>query len=272
MGRVGAGARLSGTRGPLPLSMSAITLLTDFGTSDSYVAEVKGVLLGICPDAVLVDVSHAVQPGDVRAGAYLLGRVWSRFPRGTVHLVVVDPGVGTARAALALRAHGHGFVGPDNGLFTPVLRDAQVEIVTLPLPPSASATFQGRDLFAPAAASLARGTPLAALGPPFRGMPERLTYTEPRYEGKSVVGEIVYVDRFGTLITNLTPELVPPYAVLEVEGLRIGPLGRTFADVPTGGLVAYVGSGGAVEIAVRDGSAARRLGMGVGGRIRARLG
>ncbi len=103
-------------------------------------------------------------------------------------------------------------------------------------------------------------------------MPERLTYADPRYEGKSVVGEIVYVDRFGTLITNLTPELVPPYAVLEVEGLQIGPLGRTFADVPTGGLVAYVGSGGAVEIAVRDGSAARRLGLGVGGRIRARLG
>ncbi len=157
MGRVGAGARLSGTQpsdrhGPLPLSMSAITLLTDFGTTDSYVAEVKGVLLGICPDAVLVDVTHAVQPGDVRAGAYLLGRAWSRFPRGTVHLVVVDPGVGTARAALALGAHGHWFVGPDNGLFTPVLRDAQVEIVTLPLPPSASPTFHGRDLFAPAAA------------------------------------------------------------------------------------------------------------------------
>ena len=100
----------------------------------------------------------------------------------------------------------------------------------------------------------------------------RLTYAEPRYEGKSVVGEIVYVDRFGTLVTNLTPEVVPPYAVLEVEGLEIGPLRRTFGDVPTGGLLAYVGSGGAVEIAVRDGSAARRLGLGVGGRIRARLG
>jgi S-adenosylmethionine hydrolase len=252
--------------------MPVITLLTDFGTSDSYVAEVKAVLLDICRDAVLVDITHAVPQGDVRAGAYLLGRAWHRFPPRTVHLAVVDPGVGTTRAALALHAHGHWFVGPDNGLFTQVLRDAEVEIVVLPLPPRASPTFHGRDVFAPAAAALAAGAPLAALGPPFGGMPERIIYTEPHYEGKSVVGEIVHVDRFGTLITNLGPEFVPPYAVLDVEGLEIGPLRRTFGDVPTGGLVAYLGSGGAVEIAVRDGSAARRLGMGVGGRIRARLG
>lgn len=256
----------------LPLGMPFLTLLTDFGTSDSYVAEMKGVLLGICPDAVLVDITHAVPPGDVRAGAYLLGRAWHRFPAGTVHLAVVDPGVGTTRAAFALRAHGHWFVGPDNGLFTPVLHDAEVEIVVLPTPEDASPTFHGRDLFAPAAAELARGTPLQSLGEPMTGMPARLTYTEPHYEGKSVVGEIVYMDRFGTLVTNLTTEFVPPYAVLEVEGLDIGPLRRTFGDVPTGGLLAYVGSGGAVEIAVRDGSAARRLGLGVGGRIRARLG
>jgi len=252
--------------------MSIITLLTDFGTADSYVAETKGVLLGICPDAVLVDITHSVPPGDIRAGAYLLGRAWHRFPLATIHLAVVDPGVGTARAAFALRAHGHWFVGPDNGLFTPVLRDAEVEIAVLPTPHAAAPTFHGRDLFAPAAAALACGMPLQALGGPFGGIPERLTYTEPHYEGKSIIGEIAYVDRFGTLVTNLTPELVPPYAVLEVEGLEIGPLRRTFADVPIGGLLAYVGSAGAVEIAVRDGSAARRLGMGVGGRIRARLG
>jgi S-adenosyl-L-methionine hydrolase (adenosine-forming) len=107
---------------------------------------------------------------------------------------------------------------------------------------------------------------------PFTTFPARLTYTEPHYEGKAVIGEIVYVDRFGTLVTNLTTELVPPYAVLVVDDLDIGPLRRTFGDVPTGGLLAYVGSGGAIEIAVRDGSAARRLGVGVGGKIRARLG
>ncbi|HEY7612242.1 MAG TPA: SAM-dependent chlorinase/fluorinase [Gemmatimonadales bacterium] len=252
--------------------MSLVTLLTDFGVSDSYVAEMKGALLSRVPDATLVDVTHAVPPGDIRAGAYLLGRVWHHFPRGTVHLAVVDPGVGTDRAALALEAHGHHFVGPDNGLFTLVLRDAEVQVVVLRTPGGASPTFHGRDLFAPAAAALALGVPLAELGEPFAGIPQRLAYTEPHHQGKSVVGQVVYVDRFGTLVTNLTADLVPAYAVLEVEGLEVGPLRRTFGDVPTGGLVAYLGSGGQVEIAVRDGSAARRLGMGVGGRIRARLG
>ena len=232
----------------------------------------KGALLSAAPGLTLVDVTHAVPPGDVRAGAYLLARAWPRFPSGTVHLAVVDPGVGTGRAALAVAAHGHYFVGPDNGLFTLVLRDAEVQIVVLPTPDGASPTFHGRDVFAPAAAALAAGATLAELGPPFGGMPVRLAYREPHHEGKSVMGQVVYVDRFGTLVTNLTPELVPPYAVIEVEGLEVGPLRRTYGDVPTGGLVAYLGSGGQVEIAVRDGSAARRLGMGVGGRIRARLG
>jgi S-adenosyl-L-methionine hydrolase (adenosine-forming) len=254
------------------VSRPLITLLTDFGTADSYVAEVKAALLRAAPQATLVDLTHAVPPGDLRAAAYLLGRTWHRFPEGTVHLAVVDPGVGTPRAALAFGAAGHWFVGPDNGLFTPVLRDAAVEIVTLAIPPTAAPTFHGRDLFAPAAAALASGTALQALGQPYLGIPHRLSYRDPHYEGKSVVGEVVYVDRFGTLVTNLTPEMVPDYAVIEIEGLDIGPLRRTFGDVPTGGLLAYLGSGGQVEIAVRDGSAARRLGMGVGGRIRVRLG
>jgi S-adenosyl-L-methionine hydrolase (adenosine-forming) len=252
--------------------MALVTLLTDFGTTDSYVAEIKGVILSRAPTATLVDITHAVPPGDVRSGAYLLGRTWHRFPPATVHLAVVDPGVGTGRAAVALRVQGHAFVGPDNGLFSPVLRDAEVEIVTLPVPDAASPTFHGRDLFAPAAAALANGALLAGLGEPLIALPHRLAYTEPHYEGKSIVGEIIYVDRFGTLVTNLTPELVPSYASIEVEGLDLGPLRRTFGDVPTGGLLAYVGSGGEVEVAVRDGSAARRLGLGVGGRIRARLG
>ena len=252
--------------------MRLITLLTDFGTADSYVAEVKGVLLSAVAEAALVDVTHSVPPGDIRAGAYLIGRVWHRFPAGTVHVAIVDPGVGTERAALALSAHGHYFVGPDNGLFTFVLRDTEVQIVSLPTPDGASATFHGRDVFAPAAAALAGGAALTSLGEPFAGMPARLVYAEPHYQGKSVVGQVVYVDRFGTLVTNLTPDLVPPYAIVEVEGLEVGTLRRTFGDVPTGGLLAYLGSGGQIEIAVRDGSAARRLGMGVGGRVRARLG
>lgn len=252
--------------------MTFVTLLTDFGTTDSYVAEMKGVLLSRAPDTVLVDISHGIHPGDVRSAAYILGRTWDRFPPRTVHLAVIDPGVGTARPALAMSAHGHYFVGPDNGVFTPVLRDAEVEAVVLPIPEAASPTFHGRDLFAPAAAALAAGVSLHRLGEPFSGIPERLAYTSPHYEGKTVVGEIVYIDRFGSLITNLTSELVPSYATIEVEDLDLGPLKRTFNDVTTGGLLAYMGSGGAIEIAVRNGSAARRLGVGVGGRVRAKLG
>lgn len=252
--------------------MPIVTLLTDFGNSDHYVAEMKGVLLSRGPTAVLVDVTHAIPPGDVRAAAYVLGRTWHRFPPATVHLVVVDPGVGSARSPLAIGVEGHFFVGPDNGVFTPVLTDTEVEAVALRVPESASPTFHGRDLFAPAAAALAAGTKLDALGEPFQGIPERLAYTAPFYEGKTVVGEIIYIDRFGSLVTNLTTELVPNNATLEVEDLNLGPLRRTFSDVTTGGLLAYVGSGGAIEIAVRNGSAARRLGVGIGGRVRARLG
>jgi hypothetical protein len=247
-------------------------LLTDFGISDSYVAEMKGVILSSSPTAVLVDLSHSVNPGDIRSAAYLLGRTWHRYPRSTIHLTVIDPGVGTARAALAFSAHGHWFVGPDNGVFTPVFHDAEIEAVVLPTPDNASATFHGRDVFAPAAAALASGAVLASLGQPYAGNPMRLAYTEPHHEGKSIVGEVVYIDRFGTLITNLTTDNVPSYARLEVEDLDIGPIRRTYDDVSTGGLLAYVGSGGALEIAVRNGSAARRLGVGIGGRVRARLG
>ena len=252
--------------------MAIITLLTDFGNTDHYVAEIKGVLLTEAPGVTLVDIAHSVSPGDVRSGAYILGRTWHRFPSDTIHMVVIDPGVGTSRAALALAAAGHCFVGPDNGVFTPVLQDTPVETVLLPTPEAASPTFHGRDLFAPAAAALACGTLLQTLGQPFTGMPERLAYTIPHFEGKTIVGEIMYIDRFGTLVTNLTSELVPAYARLEVEDLDIGPLRRTYADVGTGGLLAYIGSAGAIEIAVRNGSAARRLGVGVGGSVRARLG
>ena len=251
--------------------MSIITLLTDFGISDSYVAEMKGVLLSRAPAATLIDITHDIPPGGIRAAAYVLGRTWPRFPIGTVHLAVVDPGVGSARAALAMGARDHCFVGPDNGVFTSIFHDAEVEAFELAVPASASATFHGRDVFAPAAAALAAGADLSSLGQRFAGIPHRLAYTAPYREGRSVVGEIVYVDRFGSLITNLTAELVPARASLEIDELEVGPLRRTFSDVSTGNLLAYIGSDGTVEIAVRDGSAAERLGLGMGARIRARL-
>lgn len=252
--------------------MPIITLLTDYGTADSYVGEVKGVLLSLAPAATLVDLTHEISPGDVAGAAYVLARTWHRYPRGSVHLVVVDPGVGTARPALALQAGGHAFVGPDNGLFGSLAEAPELEIVTLAVPERASNTFHGRDVFAPAAAALARGVPLLDLGSPSAERLALLPVSTPVHEGKTVVGEITYVDRYGNLVTNLTAGVVPPYAILELDSLVIGPLRGTFSDVPPGGLVAYIGSGGGVEVAVRGGSAARRLGLGVGGKIRARLG
>ncbi len=151
--------------------MAIITLLTDFGSADHYVAEVKGVLLSCAPGVTLVDVTHGIHPGDVRSGAYVLGRAWHRFPPGSIHLAVIDPGVGSSRPALAFGAHGHFFVGPDNGVFTPVLHDAEIEAVVLLTPEAASPTFHGRDLFAPAAAALANGVPLGSLGQPLAGIP-----------------------------------------------------------------------------------------------------
>lgn len=249
-----------------------ITLLTDFGNSDSYVGEVKGVLLGGCPDARLVDLSHTISPGDIASAAYVLQRAWVRFPPGSVHLVVVDPGVGSERAPLAVNAGDHIFIGPDNGVLTHPLSCETLLIRRLAEPAEASATFHGRDVFAPAAALAACGTPVKELGAPFHETPKKLSVPEARYEGKTVIGTVIYVDRFGNVVTNLDTKLVPAYGVLEVEGLEIGRLSRTYGDVPPGELLAHVGSGGQVEIAVRDGSAARRLGLGIGSRVRARLG
>jgi S-adenosylmethionine hydrolase len=252
------------------LTMPIITLLTDFGTADPYVAEVKGVLLSGAPGATLVDVTHDIRPGDVRSAAFVLGRTWHRFPPGTVHLAVVDPGVGTPRPALLLRAHGHIFAGPDNGIFSAVLHDAEVEAVALQTPAGASPTFHGRDLFAPAAAAAARGCLLHEVGEQLAFAPRRLAYTEPRQEGPGAVGEVVYVDRFGTLVTNLPPALVSDASDVRVEEVEAGSVRRTFSDVPSGATVAYIGSGGTLEIAVRDGSATDVLHVGVGARVEVR--
>jgi S-adenosylmethionine hydrolase len=252
--------------------MPLITFLSDFGTSDSYVGEVKGVLASLAPGVPVIDISHSLTPGNIRAAAHILGRTWHRYPGGTVHLVVVDPGVGGDRAAIAVESSGHFFVGPDNGVLTTAFYNSAPKLVMLPVPDGAAATFHGRDLFAPTAARLALGEGLERVGQPMQGEPARLIDPVPWYQGKAVIGEVLYVDHFGNLVTNLTEDLVPSYAILEVEDFEVGPVRRTFGDVPTGELLAYIGSGNTVEIAVRDGSASRRLGIGVGGRIRVRLG
>ncbi|MGH7548090.1 MAG: SAM hydrolase/SAM-dependent halogenase family protein [Gemmatimonadales bacterium] len=242
-----------------------ITLLTDFGTADSYVGEVKGVLLSRVHGAQLVDITHQAPPGDIRAGQYILSRVWHRFPQGAVHLVVIDPGVGTERRALAAEAEGHYFVAPDNGLLSCL--PATARFVSLPIPPGAAPTFHARDVFAPAATQLAHGASLTHLGQPITD-PYRSPLPAPHHDGGAVVGEVIYVDRFGTLVSNIPGELVAPGVRVKVGGTEVGTLGRTFGDVVRGQLVALVGSGGTVEIAVRDGSAARLLGVGVGAEVR----
>jgi len=249
--------------------MPIITMLTDFGTTDPYVGELRGVLLSRAAGATLADLTHDLSPGNIPAAAYILGRAWTHFPKGTVHLVVVDPGVGTRRRAIAFELSDHLFVGPDNGVFTalPGLDDATV--VELPVLESAAPTFHGRDVFAPAAAALANGKALSTLGPPADEPLIRVQIADVRRDEARVTGVVVYVDRFGNLITNLTAADVARCTGVEVGGQSAGPVRNTFGDVPPGGSVVYVGSGGTVEIAVREGSAARRFDAGVGSRVRA---
>lgn len=248
-----------------PQMPTLITLLTDFGTADGYVAEMKGVLLSTNPMARLVDATHDVPPQDVELARLTLARYWRRFPAGTVHLVVVDPGVGTSRRALAVRSQGMFLVGPDNGVLSPALLMPDAKVVELPIPAGASATFHGRDVFAPAAARLAAGSPLEALGSACGEWVIRRTPDVRRTAEGDLEGEVIAVDRFGSLITNL---LSTRPGVVQVAG-RLLALRRSYADADPGGdgLVALTGSSGLIEIAVRNGSASRLLGIGRGARV-----
>jgi S-adenosyl-L-methionine hydrolase (adenosine-forming) len=249
--------------------MPIITLLTDFGVSDSYVGEVKGVLLTRAPNATLVDISHEVHPGDIRAASYILGRTWKLFPPGTVHFVVVDPGVGTERGALAVKTGGHFFVGPDNGVFSLVLGPGPVAAVVLSVPLGSSTTFHGRDVFAAAAGSLATSGWSSRLGVSMSRDLQRLSLPTPKKNKQGTVeGEVIYVDRFGNLITNLESQHLQSGASLWIGGVKIDAVQKTFGQVSRGQVLAYFGSGGTLEIAVRDGSAAQRLSAGVGTHVR----
>src|SRR3989442_757448 len=185
-----------------------ITLLTDFGIADGYVAEMKGVLLSRAPQATLVDVSHQVPVGDIRAGQYVLSRTWHQFPRGTVHLAVVDPGVGTERRALVAESAGHRFLAPDNGLLSFLPADAR--FFALPIPSQAAPTFHGRDLFAPAAAALSLGEPVESLGTAVTDS-VRAPLPIPRGEGGTIIREVIYIDHFGILTCAITRSANPAF-------------------------------------------------------------
>lgn len=255
--------------------MAIVTLITDFGTRDGYVGEVKGVLLERCPTAVLVDITHDIDPGDVEGAAWVLRRVWERFPAGTVHLAVVDPGVGGERRALAVRHEDRWFIGPDNGLISEAIPGDPLEVRaidsgSLGLAP-ASVTFHGRDLFAPAAAWLVGGGSPEQMGGPVEPSElVRLAFPAPERLGAAIRGHVAHVDRFGNLITDIPSTWVSPTALVEVCGEEVSGLRTHYGAAESGELLALIGSGGTLEVAVCNGSAAERLSAGRGDRVRVR--
>lgn len=234
-----------------------ITLLSDFGTADGYVGEMKGVLLSAAPGATLVDISHDVPPHDVEIGRLTVARYWMRFPPGTVHVAVVDPGVGSDRPALAVASNGRFLVGPDNGILSPAMLYGGARVVQLPIPSSASATFHGRDVFAPAAAQLAMGIDVDSLGVPVANPVIRRTPEPHRGDNGEIVGQVIAIDRFGNAITNLVGMRG---GIASVAGLDL-PVARTYADLRIGDVGAVVGSTGLIEIVVREGRAADELSL-----------
>lgn len=257
------------------MSSPIITLLTDFGLSDNYVGVMKGVILALCPQAQLVDLSHGIPPQDIAAGAFLLERSTHWFPERSVHLAVVDPGVGSGRRGLAVWAGGRYFVAPDNGLLTHVLdghpkaRLFAIENEGWMLP-RRSCTFHGRDVFSPVAARLALGLSLEDVGLPIDD-PVRLPLPPLQRQANAVEGSVVYVDHFGNLVSNIpggdVEKLGPARVVL--QGRTLIPVQSHYEAVEVGEPLAVVGGFDRLEISVRNGSAAEALGadLGVGVRV-----
>jgi len=246
-----------------------IAFLTDFGLRDHYVGAMKGVALGICPDAALVDISHDIPAHDIAAGALELAASYRYFPPATVFVVVIDPGVGSKRRGIAAEAGDFRFVAPDNGVLGLALSEVPPrQIVELTEPryarPTISRTFEGRDRFAPAAAWLASGVDIASLGPP-AGSIQSLTMPQASVSEDAIHGHIVRIDRFGNLITNIDRNIFSTLAghgglTIRVGGRAISSVVSTYADVAPGDLCALFGSSDHLEIAVREGSAAAETG------------
>ncbi|MDK2980957.1 MAG: hypothetical protein PWQ55_1304 [Chloroflexota bacterium] len=254
--------------------MNWITLTTDFTEHDGYVGVMKGVIAGIAPQARVIDLSHTVAPQDVFQAALLLGRSLPYFPAGTVHVVVVDPGVGTARRGIAAQLGAQFFVGPDNGLLTLPYQQAQaagqpVRIHALENPDyrlaQVSRTFHGRDIFAPAGAHLAAGVPLERFGAAVSD-PVLLDIPQPRETAQGWEGRIIHVDAFGNLASNIRAETLADLKNIHIilKNIKIEGISATFGNKAQGELVAVFDSFGFLSICVVNGSAARQLGAGFG--------
>ncbi|MCW9706872.1 SAM hydrolase/SAM-dependent halogenase family protein [Fodinibius salsisoli] len=254
---------------------NVITLTTDFGLQDYYVSAMKAVMLGIAPEARFVDVSHDIPSQDIMAGSWVLKNSAMLFPSNTVHTVVIDPGVGTDRHAVAMKVEDQYFVGPDNGIFSLLTADREYTAVRLTknqyLREHHSDTFHGRDIFAPAAAHLSRGVPLEELGEP---LDELVSYRwmQPIADKDGLEGNIIHIDKFGNLITNI------PYSLIEdaiadksvkiyVGNIILNDIKQTFGAVAEGEPVAYIGSAGMLEIAINKGDAEEMLGIQKGAQI-----
>ena len=258
------------------MARPVIALLTDFGTRDHYAGTMKAVALGICSDAMFVDITHDIPPHDVLGGALELAASYRYFPPGTVFLAVVDPGVGSARRAIAAEAGGHRFVAPDNGVLTLVFKDTPprkvVEVTERRYArPTVSRTFEGRDRFAPAAAWLAKGIDLSGLGRTLTSW-HALQVPEAAVGENKMVADVLRVDRFGNLVTNVDRRTFDRFAgeggiEIQVGDQAVGKVVATYADADPGSLCALFGSSDHLEVSVNGGSAAERLGLGRGARI-----
>ncbi len=252
------------------MARPVIALLTDFGMHDHYAGAMKGVALGICPDATLIDITHDIEPHDILGGALELAAAYRYFPHGTIFLVVVDPGVGSGRRGVAVDTGDYRFVAPDNGVLTVVLRDTPpkriIEVTERKYArPSVSRTFEGRDRFAPAAAWLAKGIELSALGRPVHDY-HRLVVPEPSLSEKGLQGQVLRVDRFGNLVTNIDRKAFERAAgagpiQINIGGRPVAKLVGTYAEVAAGEVCALFGSTDHLEIAANGANAAERLGL-----------
>jgi S-adenosyl-L-methionine hydrolase (adenosine-forming) len=257
--------------------MSIVTLTTDFGIKDGNVGVMKGVIWGIAPDAQIADISHSISPQNIREGALILARSVYYYPSGSIHVAVVDPGVGTQRRPMAARIGAQRFVGPDNGLITLLLERAErefwpVEIVHLDKSqywlPEVSHVFHGRDIFAPAAGYLAAGVSLEMLGSPIDD-PVRLQLLEPERTESGLRGEVIHIDHFGNISTNIRHEHLGEglNVTVRLGGIEVHGLVKTFGERPAGELIALYGSTGNLLVAVVNGSASEKLNTKVGDEV-----
>jgi S-adenosyl-L-methionine hydrolase (adenosine-forming) len=251
-----------------------ITLTTDFGEDSPYVAAMKGVILGVNPDVRLLDLSHQIPPQDVRHAGFFLAAAVPCFPPGVLHVVVVDPGVGSERAVLYVEVDGHRLLVPDNGCWTTLPGSSPPRVIRLVEPRfwrhPVSATFHGRDIFAPTAGHLSRGLDPRELGPVVNTWVQ-LPMAAPQRTGDAVTGEVVFVDHFGNLITNIPAEWAAKPRAVVVGKEEVTRWARTYADAAPGTLLALTSSTGYVEIALAQGNAARRLGAAAGTPVIVRL-